>query len=90
MLISNEVHHINVETKSIRNKEENKEIIFWENAVNRIFKCQLTKCLAGIHCCYSIDFNNPNILNKYAERLIYDYPLKQFQIEGYSKKVKVM
>src|SRR5947207_3351074 len=38
----------------------------------------------------TVDFNNPNILNKYAERLIYDYPLKQFRIDGYSKEVKVM
>jgi len=29
-------------------------------------------------------------LDKYAERLIYDYPLKQFRLDGYSKDVIVM
>src|SRR5438067_442729 len=30
------------------------------------------------------------LLNKYAPRLIFDYPLKQFRIDGYSKEVKVL
>ena len=38
----------------------------------------------------TIDRNNPYILNKYAPRLIFDYPLKDFRIDGYSKEVKVL
>jgi type III restriction enzyme len=38
----------------------------------------------------TIDRNNPYILNKYAPRIIFDYPLKQFRIDGYSKEVKVL
>ena len=32
----------------------------------------------------------PQIEKKYAEKLIFDYPLKQFRIDGYSKEVKVL
>ncbi|MCE8162914.1 MAG: DEAD/DEAH box helicase family protein [Candidatus Moeniiplasma glomeromycotorum] len=90
VLISDEAHHINVETKSRSqlSKEENEEVISWENTVNRIFNANSQNVLLEFTA--TIDFNNPNILNKYAERLIYDYPLKQFRIDGYSKEVKVM
>ncbi|MCE8164025.1 MAG: DEAD/DEAH box helicase family protein [Candidatus Moeniiplasma glomeromycotorum] len=90
VLISDEAHHINVETKSHSqlSKEENEEVISWENTVNRIFNANSNNVLLEFTA--TIDFNNPNILNKYAERLIYDYPLKDFRIDGYSKEVKVM
>nr|CAG8439393.1 2935_t:CDS:2 [Entrophospora candida] len=70
VLISDEAHHINVETKlgAQLSKEERE----------------------GIKFTATIDRNNPYILNKYAPRLIFDYPLKQFRIEGYSKEVKVL
>lgn len=90
VLISDEAHHINVETKSRSqlSKEESEEINSWENTVNRIFSANLQNILLEFTA--TIDFNNSNILNKYAERLIYDYPLRQFRIDSYSKEVKVL
>jgi type III restriction enzyme len=90
VLISDEAHHINVETKSGAqlSKEERKEINSWENTVNKIFAANSQNILLEFTA--TIDFNNPNILSKYASRLIFDYPLKQFRIDGYSKEVKVL
>ncbi|MCE8168105.1 MAG: DEAD/DEAH box helicase family protein, partial [Candidatus Moeniiplasma glomeromycotorum] len=90
VLISDEAHHINVETKSRLqlSKEENEEVVSWEKTVNCIFNANSQNILLEFTA--TIDFNNPNILNKYAGRLIYDYPLKDFRMDGYSKEVKVM
>ncbi len=103
-LISDEAHHINVETKAglktnllgeatILNAkgisvEEALEIISWENTVNKIFKAHADNVLLEFTA--TVDFANPNIAKKYAPKLIFDYPLKQFRIDGYSKDVKVL
>src|SRR6185437_13256426 len=90
VLISDEAHHINVETKSglQLSKEERETINSWENTVNKIFAANSENVLLEFTA--TIDRNNPYILNKYAPRLIFDYPLKQFRIDGYSKEVKVL
>lgn len=90
VLISDEAHHINVETKSgfQLSKEESEEISSWENTVNKIFTANSQNVLLEFTA--TIDFNNPNILNKYAPRLIFDYPLKTFRLDGYSKEIKVL
>jgi type III restriction enzyme len=102
VLISDEAHHINVETKAgLRtgmfgevtingtvSKEEAEEIISWESTVNKVFNANPENVLLEFTA--TVDFNNTNIAKKYAERLIFDYPLKQFRIDGYSKDVQVL
>lgn len=104
VLISDEAHHINVETKAglrtdmfggvtINNttkisKDEFEEIISWESTVNKIFNSNAQNMLLEFTA--TIDFNNPSIAKKYANRLIFDYPLKQFRVDGFSKDVKVL
>jgi type III restriction enzyme len=103
-LISDEAHHINVETKAglktnvfgeptiLNTKgitvDEALEIVSWESTVNRIVNANPHNILLEFTA--TVDFNNPNIAKKYADRLIFDYPLKQFRIDGYSKDVKVL
>jgi len=103
-LISDEAHHINVETKAglktnpsgepeLLNKkglslEEELEIYSWESTVNRIVNANHQNILLEFTA--TIDFNNSLIAKKYAQRLVYDYPLKQFRIDGYSKDIKVL
>ena len=90
VLISDEAHHINAETKksSELGTEEKKEIISWEGTVNRIFNANKDNILLEFTA--TADLSVPQIEKKYAEKLIFDYPLKQFRIDGYSKEVKVL
>ena len=90
VLISDEAHHINVETKasSQLSKEEKEELNSWENTVNKIFVANSQNILLEFTA--TIDFNNANIVNKYAPRLIFNYQLKQFRIDGYSKEIEVL
>ncbi|CAG8616282.1 12594_t:CDS:1 [Racocetra persica] len=90
VLISDEAHHINVETKSGAqlSKEEKSEINSWENTVNKIFEANSQNVLLEFTA--TIDRSNPCILNKYAPRLIFDYSLKDFRLGGYSKEIRVL
>ena len=90
VLISDEAHHINAETKKGTElaPEEKEEIISWEGTVNRIFHAHRDNILLEFTA--TADLSIPEIENKYADKLIYDYPLKQFRKDGYSKEVKVL
>lgn len=89
-LISDEAHHINAETKKSGElgTEEKEGIISWEGTVNRIFNANKDNILLEFTA--TADLSVPQIEKKYADKLIFDYPLKQFRIDGYSKEVKVL
>lgn len=90
VLISDEAHHINAETKKQNqlNKDEVEDILSWEGTVNRIFNANKANILLEFTA--TADLANPQLEAKYSDKLIYDYPLKQFRIDGYSKEVKVL
>lgn len=90
VLISDEAHHINAETKkkSELNKGEVEDILSWEGTVNRIFNANAENVLLEFTA--TADLSNPLIEEKYSDKLIFDYPLRQFRIDGYSKEVKVL
>jgi len=89
-LISDEAHHINAETKKGKDisREEQEEIVSWESTVNRIYNSNRENLLLEFTA--TADISNPLIGAKYNDKLIFDYPLKQFRIDGYSKEVKVL
>lgn len=89
VLISDEAHHINVETKKGKlNKEEQDEVISWESTVNRIFRSSPDNILLEFTA--TVDFSVSEISSKYFDKILFDYPLKQFRIDGYSKEVRVL
>lgn len=89
VLLSDEAHHINVETRKGKlTTEEKEEIISWEGTVDRIFRSNPDNILLEFTA--TIDFSNQDIANKYFDKHIFDYPLKQFRLDGYSKEVKVL
>ena len=90
VLISDEAHHINASTKKGEKpaQEEIFEVISWEGTVQRIFEASPDNVLLEFTA--TIDFSEDNLAAKYKPRLIYDYPLKEFRKDGYSKEVKVL
>jgi len=106
VLISDEAHHINAETKSKISKltslnedesissskklspEEKEEIISWEGTVNRILNANKDNFLLEFTA--TADLSVPEIKAKYDDKLLFDYPLKQFRLDGFSKEVKVL
>lgn len=90
VLISDEAHHINAETKKSSELalDEKEEIISWERTVNRIFNANKDNILLEFTA--TADLSVQEIATKYSNKLLYDYPLKQFRLDGYSKEVKVL
>jgi type III restriction enzyme len=90
ILISDEAHHINAETK--RRKDLTKtlfeEITSWEGTVNRIFRSNIENLLLEFTA--TADLSNEDVANKYFDKILFDYSLKQFRLDGYSKEVKVL
>ncbi len=90
VLISDEAHHINAETKKGNelSQDELFETVSWEGTVQKIFKANTENAL--IEFTATVDFTDEYLANKYQPKLIFDYPLKQFRKDGYSKEVKVL
>ncbi len=90
VLISDEAHHINVDTRNIKNKskEEIDEIVSWEGTVSNIFKQNPDNVLLEFTA--TVGLSDENIYTKYFDKLIFDYPLRKFREDGYSKEVKVL
>ena len=88
VIISDEAHHINAWTKNRLNEKEAQEKKTWEGTVMKIFNSNSDNIM--LEYTATIDLNNPEIWKKYSDKLIYEYSLKQFRQDGYSKEVKVL
>lgn len=92
VLISDEAHHMNAATRrgtaSTANDEHTKD---WESTVMRIFNKdngELPNVLLEFTA--TADLTDPVIANKYENKVIFDYPLKKFREDFYSKEVEVI
>jgi len=84
VLLSDEAHHINVSTKSDKDFEE----VNWEGTVKRIFDQNEDNLLLEFTA--TLDYTHKNIVEKYRNKVIYRYDLRQFRNDGYSKDVYIV
>ncbi len=89
VLISDEAHHLNVDTKTLaKNKEEQASYHSWEETVRRIFEANRENVLLEFTA--TCDIKNPQICAEYESKIVYDYPLAKFRADGYSKEIKAL
>ena len=90
VMISDEAHHINATTKRGEDpsQEELFEVASWEGTVQRIFAANPDNVLLEFTA--TVDFSDDALAKKYRPKLIFDYPLKEFRRDGYSKEVQVL
>lgn len=89
VLISDEAHHLNVDTKVLqKNKEERENYHSWEETVRRIFEMNKNNILLEFTA--TCDIHNPQIRAEYESKIVYDYPLAKFRADGYSKEIKTL
>ncbi|MFS8933344.1 DEAD/DEAH box helicase family protein [Cupriavidus taiwanensis] len=90
VLISDEAHHINVDTKmgAPVSQDDLFESLSWESTVMRIFQANPANVLLEFTA--TVDLSDPELARKYRPRLLVDYPLREFRRDGYSKEVKVL
>ena len=87
VLISDEAHHLQTITKKSRKKEIELERR-WESTVERILKSNIKNILLEFTA--TIDLGNQNIRQKYEDKIIFQYDLKQFRLDKYSKEIEVL
>lgn len=89
VFISDEAHHLNVDTKTLaKNKDEQDNYKSWEYTVRRIFEMNKNNVLLEFTA--TCDIHNPQIRAEYESKIVYDYPLSKFRADGYSKEIKTL
>lgn len=81
IILADEAHHFSAGTKS-KSDQKNKA---WEYVLDRIR--QANKANRQLEFTATIDLNNKFIYEKYRDKIIFQYDLKEFQNAGYSKKI---
>ncbi|MGX9359062.1 DEAD/DEAH box helicase family protein [Mycoplasma sp. 2575] len=85
VFISDESHHLNASTKA-KSKVQKPEIFeepSWENTVISLYNKHPESLLLEFSA--TAGLNNEDINKKYADKLIFDYPLKTFRDEKWTK-----
>ncbi len=86
ILISDEAHHLQTITK--KNREEIELERSWEFTVERILRSNIKNILLEFTA--TIDLGNKDIRNKYEDKIIFQYDLKQFRLDKFSKEIEVL
>lgn len=90
VLLGDEAHHFNAETKAkgkTKNSSENEELT-WERTIDKLLALQPKNRLFEFTA--TINLDNKEIYQKYKDKIIYQYDLKQFMNDGYSKRVMLL
>lgn len=86
VLISDEAHHIQTITRNQKELELEKS---WEFTIlKKIFEKNPKNILLEFTA--TIDLGNQSIKQKYEDKIIFQYDLKQFRLDKYSKEIEVL
>lgn len=92
VMLSDEAHHMNVDTRRANNQRLNQtqQELFnsWESTVMRFFEASQENILLEFTA--TAELSEEVIARKYQDKLIFDYSLKQFYLDKYSKEVNVL
>ena len=88
-LIADEAHHINASTKKQTElfDKDGSPKASWENTVEKIFKAHQDNILLEFSA--TIELDKKEIKEKYLDKIIYQYDLKNFVKDGFSKKINL-
>ena len=85
VLISDEAHHLNVDTKKKMSAEEESSYHSWEQTVKNIFSRNADNILLEFTA--TCDLSNAAIKAAYENKIIFDYALAKFYNDRYSKDI---
>ena len=83
VLLADEAHHINTSTKAGQEL-----LISWERTVERVFGQNPDNLLLEFTA--TLDYTHSSIVDKYRNKVLYKYDLRQFRNDGYSKDVFIV
>ena len=83
VMIADEAHHLNANTKTQKESEQN-----WEKTTQTLLSTDERNILLEFTA--TQDLSDAKIAQKYRDKIIYDYTLKKFRDDGYSKEIKLI
>ena len=89
VLISDEAHHLQTLTRNGLNRTEEEEKKSWEYTVMKGILVRNPKNIL-LEFTATIDLGNTDIREKYEDKIIFQYDLKRFRLDKYSKEIEVM
>ena len=81
VLLADEAHHLNANTKSDENEKG------WEGIVQKAFSANAENLLLEFSATIP---KFESVLEKYSNKIVYEYALKQFHNDGFSKKIYLL
>ncbi|MDC4447980.1 DEAD/DEAH box helicase family protein [Acinetobacter baumannii] len=90
VLLGDEAHHFNAETKAKGKSKTSTEYeeLTWERTIEKILALQDKNRLLEFTA--TINLDNREIYQKYKDKIAYQYDLKKFMTDGFSKKVMLL
>lgn len=90
VLLGDEAHHFNAETKAKGKSKTSTEYeeLTWERTIENILALQDKNRLLEFTA--TINLDNREIYQKYKDKIAYQYDLKKFMTDGFSKKVMLL
>ena len=83
VMLADEADNFNVATRSQNTLDGN-----WENTIRRIHEMNCGNVLLEFTA--TMDLDTPEIRQKYENKTIFKYDLKEFRVDGYSKEIEIM
>ena len=83
VLLADEAHHINTSTKAGRELFES-----WEKTVERIFRQNPDNL--RLEFTATLDYAHSSLVDKYRNKVLYKYDLRQFRNDRYSKDIYIV
>jgi len=87
VLISDEAHHLNADTRRM-NVDETESYHSWEETVKRIFSQNRDNLLLEFTA--TCELGNASIKAEYLDKIIFNYPLSEFRKDKYSKEIMTL
>ncbi|WP_373470603.1 DEAD/DEAH box helicase family protein [Carnobacterium alterfunditum] len=90
VLLADEAHHINASTKRKSRKLTTVELSekTWETTIARLLSLKPQNKLLEFTA--TINLGNDELFDKYRDKIVYQYDLKRFMNDGYSKNVTLL
>ena len=88
VLIADEAHHNNASTRKRGKRSNNLDEATWENTINLVYNCNPNNVLLEFTATY--EYQNEEIVKEYSNKIIYNYGLKEFRHDKYSKEIDMV
>lgn len=85
VMLADEGHHLNALTRASNTLDDQADARDWETMVQQIFRGNRDNLL--IEFTATAGLQNEAVAEKYHDKILFDYPLRQFRLDRYSKEI---